>query len=117
MSNPFTELATPDLVGHERGAPVLKHHPPVLGVCLSLHWMQPSPFCFCVLSACDQLVRVALKLRSLRIQPPPPSVSLRGVLIHMDPLFNTTHRSLVAQDKFHSRLGRFTKDEWHDVLA
>ena len=28
----------PALVAHERGAPVLKHHPPVLRLCLSLHW-------------------------------------------------------------------------------
>ena len=40
------------LVSTWRGAPVLQHHPPALGVCLSLKWMQPSRFC--LLSACRQ---------------------------------------------------------------
>ena len=48
--------------------PVLKRHPPVLGLCLSLPWMQPS-LLFSV-SLFFLLVRVALKLRSLRIHPP-----------------------------------------------
>ena len=30
------------LVSTWRGAPVLQHHPPALGLCLSLQWMQPS---------------------------------------------------------------------------
>ena len=56
-------------LGHERGAPVLKHHLPGLGLCLRLHWMQPyllrrfSSLFFL-------LVRAALKFRSLRIHPP-----------------------------------------------
>jgi hypothetical protein len=43
------------------GRPRAKHHPPVLGVCLSLHWMQPSLLLsVSFLSACGY----ALKLRS-----------------------------------------------------
>ena len=56
-------------VGHEWGAPVLKHHPPALGLCGSLRWMQPS--LLLSVSLLCLLVRVALTLRSLRIHPPP----------------------------------------------
>ena len=61
-------LSAKPALGHERRAPVLKHHPPVLGLCLRLHWMQPS-LLFSV-SLFFLLVRVALKLRSLRFHPP-----------------------------------------------
>ena len=45
-----------------------RHHPRGSGTCLSLHWMQPSlPF---PVSLFFLLVRVALKIRSLRIHPP-----------------------------------------------
>ena len=50
------------------GRPRAKHHPPVLGVCLSLHWMQPS--LLLSVSLFFLLVRVVLKLRSLCIHPP-----------------------------------------------
>ena len=55
-------------LGHERSDPVLKHHLPGLGLCLSLHWMQPS-LLFSV-SLFFLPVRVSLKLRSLHIHPP-----------------------------------------------
>ena len=68
---PCAPRSSADLApGHERGGPVPKHHPPVLGLCLSLHWMQPS-LLFSV-SLLFLLVRVALpmKLQSLRYHTP-----------------------------------------------
>ena len=55
-------------LGHERSDPVLKHHLPGLGLCLSLHGMQPSLLFEVFLFFLP--VRVSLKLRSLHIHPP-----------------------------------------------
>ena len=44
------------LLGHARGAPVLKHYPTVLGLRLCLQWMQPSLiFSASLFSLCVQL--------------------------------------------------------------
>ena len=56
------------LLGHARGAPVLKHYPTVLGLRLRLQWMQPSLIFSASLFSLP--VRVALKLLSLRTRPP-----------------------------------------------
>ena len=62
---------------NKRGAPVLKHRPLVLGLCLSLHWMQPSisllflnSFCQClatelVLEASKHLQKLCLPASSM----------------------------------------------------
>ena len=62
---------------NKRGAPVLKHRPLVLGLCLSLHWMQPSisllflsSFCLClatelVLEASKHLQKLCLPASSI----------------------------------------------------
>ena len=55
-------------LGHERRASVPEHHHLVLGLCLSLPRMQLS-LLFSV-SLFSLLVRVSLKLRSLRYHPP-----------------------------------------------
>ena len=55
-------------LGHEWRAPVPKHHLLFLGFCLRPHWTQSARL-FSV-SLFFMLVRVALKLRSLRLPPP-----------------------------------------------
>jgi hypothetical protein len=52
-------------LGHERRAPVPKHHLPVLGLCLRPHWMQPS-----------LLVSISLIFLLVRVQ----SSEVRGAL-------------------------------------
>ena len=66
-----------DVVGQERGAPVLGTIPRfwVFVQCLSVyslrpHWMQFSLLSLFSVSFGFSLARVALKLRSLRIRPP-----------------------------------------------
>ena len=74
-------LAEPAL-GHEQCAPVHRHQHPVLGLCLSLHRMQLSlPFSVFVFFL---RVRVALKLRSLRL--PSSFMSHRGISIQTNVL-------------------------------
>ena len=68
--------ATPTLVGH---APMLKHYPLGLGLCLSLEWMQPLLF-ICPFRACACSFDVSVTWQ------------LRGALRYV----NTTQRSLFA---------------------
>ena len=64
-------------LGHEQGAPVLKHPLQGLGLCLSFHWRQPyilsSVSLFFLLSACACSSEVMVTSSSL-----PSLVSLRG---------------------------------------
>ena len=73
-------------------APEVKHHPPVLGLCLSLLCMQPS-LLFSV-SFFFLLVRVAVKLRSFRLDSISPTsfVSLRGICSTCKPTFSHPFR-------------------------
>ena len=69
--------ATPARVDH---ATDIQPHLLGPGLCLSLHWTLPFLLCSFALSACA----CPLKLRSLGNHTP-PSVSLRGILIPIEP--------------------------------
>ena len=84
-------------LGHEQGAPVLKHRLQGLGLCLSLHWKQPyllfSVSLFFLLCACAWSSEVMVTSSSL-----PSPVSLRG-LFSYKPTCSLFQRALTPNHK------------------